>query len=286
MSNTELTVLDFMELLVHYTYHSLWLMKKMAIATVRPRHLPVVTILLMMMMFYSIFLSHVDPETLVEIMPREVVVEPYYTKKYAQIEDVPAPRVENLNCHRLFHDDQSRERAIATQYQKYRNLTNSIGARELIDWTSNCEKFRSDRKYIMKPVSPEEEDFGIAYSLLMYKDAGQVERLLRAIYRPTNYYCIHVDVKSPPIIHQSMRQLASCFDNVIIARKSSDVAWGFYTVVEPEMTCMEDLWKFKKWKYLINLTGQEFPLKTNLDLIKIMKIYDGANDIPGVSLAR
>ena len=33
------------------------------------------------------------------------------------------------------------------------------------------------------------------YSMLIFKSVGQVERLLRAIYRPQNIYCIHVDIK-------------------------------------------------------------------------------------------
>ena len=43
---------------------------------------------------------------------------------------------------------------------------------------------------------------------------------------------------------------------------------------------MEDLWQASAtWKYFINLTGQEFPLKTNAELVKILKVYNGANNI-------
>ena len=45
---------------------------------------------------------------------------------------------------------------------------------------------------------------------------------------------------------------------------------------------VQDLWKYKKWKYFINLTGQEFPLKTNLELVRILSSYNGANDIEAV----
>ena len=39
----------------------------------------------------------------------------------------------------------------------------------------------------------EAEEFPIAFSILYYKDLVQVERLLRAIYRPNNVYCLHMD---------------------------------------------------------------------------------------------
>ena len=40
---------------------------------------------------------------------------------------------------------------------------------------------------------------------------------------------------------------------------------------------MQYLWKAKSWKYYINLTGQEFPLKTNLEIVQILKAMGGAN---------
>jgi hypothetical protein len=33
------------------------------------------------------------------------------------------------------------------------------------------------------------------------------------------------------------------------------------------------------WKYYINLSGQEFPLKTNMEMVAILKFLDGTNDI-------
>ena len=40
---------------------------------------------------------------------------------------------------------------------------------------------------------------------------------------------------------------------------------------------MEALLKYRKWKYFINLTGQEFPLKTNWELVQILKALNGTN---------
>ena len=52
------------------------------------------------------------------------------------------------------------------------------------------------------------------FSILFYKDLDQVVRLLRAIYRPQNYYCLHLDKKAPAEMHQIVDNLTSCFDNV------------------------------------------------------------------------
>ena len=44
---------------------------------------------------------------------------------------------------------------------------------------------------------------------------------------------------------------------------------------------MRDLWAYTNWKYFINLTGQEFPLKTNLELVKILQAMQWANVVDG-----
>ena len=81
--------------------------------------------------------------------------------------------------------------------QKKRQYIDSI-------WTS-CDNFLNLSDYIQKPLNSQEESFPIAYSIVMYKDPEQVERLLHAIYRPQNHYCIHVDSKVSKIHAWSAR---------------------------------------------------------------------------------
>jgi len=102
------------------------------------------------------------------------------------------------------------------------------------------------------------------------------------IYRPQNFYCVHVDNKSNEFVRNGVRDISGCFDNVFVAPVSVNVKWSTFTVIQPELICMEELWKrSKKWKYFINLTGQEFPLRTNEELVRILKAYNGANNMEG-----
>ena len=133
----------------------------------------------------------------------------------------------------------------------------------------------------MSNINEEEQDFPIAFSIMMYKDLELAERLLRAIYQPQNYYCIHVDKKSNKSLHRAVSAIADCFDNVFLASKTIAVHWGTFRQVKAELVCMKDMWKYKTWKYYINLTGQEFPLKTNAELVQILTVYNGSNDIRG-----
>jgi hypothetical protein len=69
---------------------------------------------------------------------------------------------------------------------------------------------------------------------------------------------------------------------VFIASKLETVVYASISRLQAEINCFKDLLKRREeWRYVINLTGQMFPLKTNLEIVKIMKIYNGANDIEG-----
>ena len=61
--------------------------------------------------------------------------------------------------------------------------------------------------------------------------------------------------------------------------------WGDVSVLLPAINCMRDLDHYyrKRWKYFINLTGQEFPLRTNWEIVQIAKIFNGSNDLAGSS---
>ncbi|GFR82284.1 beta-1,3-galactosyl-O-glycosyl-glycoprotein beta-1,6-N-acetylglucosaminyltransferase [Elysia marginata] len=172
---------------------------------------------------------------------------------------------------------------------QFQRLTNQW----YINATRDCETFKRTRGYIQSPLTREEKEFPIAFSMLVFKDLEMVERLLRVIYRPQNRYCIHVDSKADTEFYTALESVAACFpDNVRMSSRRVDVRWGTFTVLEPELICMQDLLEAdqenatsggnrEKWKYFINLTGQEFPLKTNHELVRILKAYSGANNEEG-----
>ncbi|CAG5116301.1 unnamed protein product [Candidula unifasciata] len=185
-------------------------------------------------------------------------------------------QVAGVNCAAVLKGDKNQTTAALGMTQ---NVSIPLSNSFYINLTTDCANFQQQRGYIMSSLTKEEEQFPIAYSLIVYKDAEMVERLLRAIYRPHNVYCIHVDYKSPLEFFRTISAIANCFPNVFIASKRVDVTWGTFTVLEPELICMEELWRYRKWKYFINLTGQEFPLKTNYELVKILTVYNGSVDV-------
>ena len=162
-----------------------------------------------------------------------------------------------------------------------------VSESDYINMTNDCDDFISTRGYHDQTVSREELEFPIAYSILLYQDVEQTERLLRAIYKPQNYYCLHVDADSDQTVHQAVDGIAGCFDNVFVVTRKEYIVYEGFARLQADLNCMLDLLhNGKEWKYFINLPSQEFPIKTNQDMVNILKIYKGANDIEGITGTR
>lgn len=152
----------------------------------------------------------------------------------------------------------------------------AISPQEYINLTRNCWEFKHTRGYILEPLTKNEEEFPIAFYISIYKDIEQFERLLRAIYRPQNFYCIHADKKAPNRFHLAVRNISKCFPNVFLSSETIEVIWGSSSILQSGLVCLKDLWKrSKSWKYFMYVTGQEFPLKTNNELVQILQNLKG-----------
>ncbi|XP_071758692.1 beta-1,3-galactosyl-O-glycosyl-glycoprotein beta-1,6-N-acetylglucosaminyltransferase 4 [Centroberyx gerrardi] len=148
----------------------------------------------------------------------------------------------------------------------------------IVSLTSDCQKFIKTRGYDDISVSDEEQHFPLAYSLVVHKNAPMVERILNAIYAPHNIYCIHYDQKSTPAFIMAIKNLALCIPNVLIASKLESVEYAHITRLNADLNCLSDLLRSEvKWKYVINLCGQDFPLKSNYELVMELKQLNGSN---------
>ncbi|XP_071398976.1 beta-1,3-galactosyl-O-glycosyl-glycoprotein beta-1,6-N-acetylglucosaminyltransferase 4-like [Centroberyx affinis] len=148
----------------------------------------------------------------------------------------------------------------------------------LVNLTSTCPQFLRSRGYEAMCVSEEERDFPLAYSLVVHKSAWMVERLIKALYSPSNIYCIHYDQKSSAQFISAMEGLARCLPNVFIASKQESVIYASISRLKADLNCLSDLLGSEvKWKYVINLCGQDFPLKSKMELLLELRKLNGAN---------
>ncbi|KAM4678066.1 beta-1,3-galactosyl-O-glycosyl-glycoprotein beta-1,6-N-acetylglucosaminyltransferase 3-like [Discoglossus pictus] len=159
---------------------------------------------------------------------------------------------------------------------------NSVLLDELnyLNIAKDCNYFKDYRRYLTFPMSIEEEAFPIAYSMVIHNNVEMFERLLRAIYAPQNVYCVHVDEKSSDSFKKAVRAITSCFDNVFVASKLEKVVYASWSRVQADLNCMEDLLKSDvQWRYLLNTCGTDFPIKTNFEMIRVLKSLNGKNTL-------
>jgi hypothetical protein len=205
----------------------------------------------------------------------------------------------NVDCKLLFEDDDS-ERNKSTRLMRElrgdkREITLLDDSNFIFD-ASKCSLFRKIRGYDRHKISNFETQFPLAYTILVDKNVEQFERLLRVIYRPQNVYCIHVDIKSAVDVKRAIESIVECFDNVFLPTKNERVVYAHFSLLKAQLNCMGDLLnldnlinvekhprltnkKVIKWKYWLNSPGTFLPIRTNLEITRILNMYNGTSDV-------
>ncbi|KAF7260124.1 hypothetical protein EG68_02424 [Paragonimus skrjabini miyazakii] len=135
-------------------------------------------------------------------------------------------------------------------------------------------------------LHPDERAFPLAFSIVVYRDLDRALRLLHAIHRPHNCYCIHMDRRITgrfrEIMELEVRKRYTSEVFVVPEEYSFTVRWGTMSVLDADLMCSRILLaRCPDWTYWINLTGQEFPLRTNWELVTALKLLNGSNVIDG-----
>lgn len=189
-------------------------------------------------------------------------------------EDIQTFRRYNINCKAIYDlDPVELGKSLVIRRKFVEEVDDS-----LVNLTSNCPRYLNSRGYGTIQVSEEEKDFPLAYSMVVHKSAWMVERILRSVYSPNNLYCIHYDQKSSAQFISAMENLARCLPNVFIASKLESVIYASITRLKADLNCLSDLLESNvKWRYSINLCGQDFPLRSNRELVAELTKLHGRN---------
>lgn len=115
----------------------------------------------------------------------------------------------------------------------------------------------------------------IAYLILVHRYPNQFKRLFKAIYHPDNYYMIHIDKRSGVELQQELQDFLAMYPNASML-KSEKAIWGGYSLVDAELRGIQELLKMGlKWKFFINLSAQDFPLKSQTEIHKFLSKHIG-----------
>ena len=156
---------------------------------------------------------------------------------------------------------------------------------EFNDLNQEAEQFFAETNtchWFVRPltISTEELANPLAFSILLHSDINQFDFLLRNIYRSFNSYCIHVDSKASSDLYESIEKRVQCVTNIFLPERRLNVSWGTFSVLEAERLCQSVLLqRSSQWKYYFNLANTDIPLKTNLEIVRILQLFHNQNDV-------
>lgn len=210
-----------------------------------------------------------------------------FTYSWWEYTDVDGGPEKQCNCSAILQGDTKElEKATLLALSKEFRESVRIPDEYYINATKDCRNFTLSRKYFTFPLSKEEEEFPLAYSMVVHHKVQDFERLLRAIYAPQNIYCVHVDKKSNTSVFAAIMAITSCFPNVFMVRRPVNVVYAAWPRVQADLNCMADLYDAStEWKYFINVCGQDFPLKTNLEMVRTLRSLKGQNSMESEPIA-
>uniref|UniRef100_A0A8C8RQG2 Beta-1,3-galactosyl-O-glycosyl-glycoprotein beta-1,6-N-acetylglucosaminyltransferase 3 n=1 Tax=Pelusios castaneus TaxID=367368 RepID=A0A8C8RQG2_9SAUR len=195
-------------------------------------------------------------------------------------ESLKLPARGHINCSRIIRGDVEEVQKALLRRLQVKTQPEPLTPKDYINLTKDCALFKAARRFIEVPLSREEADFPIAYSMVIHEKIPMFDRLLRSIYAPQNLYCVHVDRKAPEDFQEAVRGIASCFPNVFVASKLERVVYTSWSRVQADLNCMEDLLRSRvPWRYLLNTCGTDFPLKTNAETVRALKFLNGRNNL-------
>lgn len=62
--------------------------------------------------------------------------------------------------------------------------------------------------------------------------------------------------------------------------RTESVYWAGFPILRAHLNCLEDVsTEDRDWQYWINLSAQDFPLKTNEELVQLLQSWRGANNM-------
>ena len=108
----------------------------------------------------------------------------------------------------------------------------------------------------------------LAYVITAHRSPKQLLRLLRAIESPGNTVVLHVDAKADAAVHSAAREYAATHSSARVI-PSESIIWGSWRLAHAQIRATgEALRASNDWDYCLNLTAQDYPLKTQAEIAR------------------
>ena len=115
----------------------------------------------------------------------------------------------------------------------------------------------------------------IAYLILVHRYPRLFKRMFSAIYDASNHYVIHIDKRSGAELHQEIACFLLDYPNAHLL-PSENALWGGYSLVDAELRGIAALLELDaNWDFFINLSAQDFPLHSQVDIQSYLRQHSG-----------
>ncbi len=119
----------------------------------------------------------------------------------------------------------------------------------------------------------------IAYFILVHRYPQQFKRLFRAIYNPQDSFLVHIDKRAGMDLYKEVKEFLEAFSNAHLL-ESQNVVWWWYSMVEAELRGIRKLLELSlQWNFFINLSGQDFPIKSSKEIRTFLNANAGIDFI-------
>ena len=119
----------------------------------------------------------------------------------------------------------------------------------------------------------------LAYFFPIHRLARQFAWVFSAVYDPDDVFVIHIDRDAPQSFRREIETLIERKPNVHLL-DSIPVAWGGWSICEVELRAIRLLVDLNQdWQYLVNLSGQDYPVRPIAEFRNFLAAHQGQNFI-------
>lgn len=113
----------------------------------------------------------------------------------------------------------------------------------------------------------------------IFQDYLYLETLFRLEYAPQNSFCFALDRKASTIFKTRIKALQTCFSkNMFVVNDGYEVHQTGHNSTVAHLSCLKKLRK-RNFKYVFLVHNFDVKLRTNAELVEILKNHHGANEM-------